>query len=230
MEKRSVTIGGYKTADYGWTLGPWKLTDPEPKTNYVEKTGGDGSWDLSTVMTGGIPRYKNRTLTVPLELSTGTREDREEIINEMVNQLDGLEWHIVLPDRPDYYLVGRVRVAVEYSDLAHAKVVVTAVVEPWFYKARETIVVLNEPITVSTDAATFTIWNNGRKVVTPRLDVKGTASLTFNGNRINLTDGTGIVWPALQLAPGENTLMYTGSSTSNPGETLTLTYREAVLR
>ena len=230
MEKRSVTFGEYKTADYGWTLGPWKLTDPEQKTNYVERTGGDGSWDLSTVMTGGIPRYKNRTLTVPLELSEGTREDREEIINEMVKQLDGLEHRIVMPDRPDYYLVGRVHVAVEYSDLAHAKVVITCVVEPWFYKARETIVVLNEPIAVSTDAATFTLWNNGRKVVTPVLDVKGTASLTFNGNRTSLTDGTGYVWPALQLAPGANTLVYTGSSTSTPGETLTLTYREAVLR
>ena len=230
MEKRSVTIGGYKTADYGWTLGPWKLTDPEQKTNYVDKTGGDGTWDLSTVMTSGIPRYNDRTLTIPLELSEGTREDREEIINEMVNQLDGLKWNIVLPDRPDYYLTGRVHVAVEYSDLAHAKVVVTCVVEPWFYKARETIVVLDEPITISTDTATFTLWNNGRKVVTPVLDVKGTASLTFNGNRITLPDGTGYVWTALQLVPGKNTLVYTGSSTSNPGETLTLTYREAVLR
>ena len=230
MQKRSVTFGGYITADYGWTLAGCSLTAPEQKTNYVEKTGGDGSWDLSTVMTGGIPRYKNRTLTVTLENSQGTREDREEIINEMVKQLDGLEQHIVLPDRPDYYLVGRAHVAVEYSDLAHAKVVIACEVEPWFYKARETIVVLNEPITVSTDAATFTIWNNGRKVVTPVLDVKGTASLTFNGNRTSLANGTGYVWPALQLAPGENTLVYTGSSTSNPGETLTLTYREAVLR
>lgn len=229
MNKRTVLLGDYNTADYGWTLTGYNLTPPEQKTNYVDKPGGDGSWDLSTVMTGGVPRYNNRSLTVTLENSQGTREDREEIINDMVNQLDGLEWHIVLPDQPDYYLVGRLSVAVDYSDLAHAAVTVTGTVEPWFYRSRETIVVLEEPITVSTEAASFTVWNHGRKVVSPRLDVNGTASLNFEGNKINLTTGS-YEWPALQLKPGANTLMYTGSSTSTPGETLTLTYREAVLR
>ena len=229
MEKRTALLGNYDTASNGWTLTGCFLSDPEQKTQYIEKSGGDGSWDLSTVLTDGIPRYKDRDLTITLECSEGTRESREEIIRDMVNTLDGLEWHIVLPDRTEHYLVGRLHVAVNYSDLAHAMVTVTGVVEPWFYAAQETVVVLNEPITVSTDAATFTVWNRGRKAVTPRLDVKGTASLNFNGNKTNLTTGS-YVWPALQLLPGENTLMYTGSSTSNPGETLTLTYREAVLR
>ena len=229
MEKRTALLGNYDTASHGWTLTGVALSNPEQKTQYVEKSGGDGSWDLSTVLTDGIPRYKDRNLTITLECSEGTRDEREEIIQEMVNTLDGLTWNIVLPDRPEHYLVGRLHVVVNYNDLAHAMVTVTSIVEPWFYKARETIVVLEEPITVSTDAATFYLWNHGRKVVTPRLDVNGTASLSFNGNKINLTTGT-YTWPALQLVPGENVLMYTGSSTSNPGETLTLTYREAVLR
>lgn len=229
MEKRTALLGNYDTAANGWTLTGCFLSDPEQKTQYIEKSGGDGSWDLSTVLTDGIPKYKDRNLTITLECSEGTRDAREERIQEMVNTLDGLEWHIVLPDRPEHYLVGRLHVAVNYSDLAHAMVTVTGVVDPWFYEAQETVLVLNEPITVSTDAATFSVWNRGRKVITPRLDVNGTASLNFNGNKINLTAGS-YVWPALQLVPGENILMYTGSSTSNPGETLTLTYREAVLR
>lgn len=228
MQKRSVTIGAYNTADYGWTLGPWKLSDPEQKTNYVEKTGGDGSWDLSTVMTGGVPRYKDRTLTVTLENSQGTREDREEVINDMVNRLDGLEWPIVLPDRPDHYLVGRVHVAVEQNSLSYAQVTITAIVEPWLYSARETVVELKAPITSSTDAATFTLWNNGRKVVVPLLTVVGVAHLTFGTMRTDLQSGA-FEWPALQLLPGENTLIYTGSYGAT-GETLTLAYREAVLR
>lgn len=228
MKKRTVLFGDYNTADYGWTLTGCSLSAAEQKTNYVEKTGGDGSWDLSTVMTDGVPRYRNRSLTVTLENSQGTREDREEIINEMVNQLDGLEWHIVLPDRPDYYLAGRVNVAVDYSGLSYAAVTVTATVEPWFYKERETIVVLNAPITSSTDAATFYLWNHGRKVVTPRLDVVGAARLTFNGISTSLTTGS-YEWPALLLAPGENTLIYTGAYGAT-GESLTITYREAVLR
>lgn len=228
MEKRTVLLGDYNTADYGWTLTGCKLSDPEQKTTYIDKSGGDGSWDLSTVLTGGSPRYQNRQLLITLENSQGTREEREEIINEMVNQLDGFEWHIVLPDRPDYYLVGRLHVAVDYSNLAHAAVTVTGACEPWFYYKSERVVVLDAPITISTETATFNLWNGGRKVVVPRLEVNGVANLTFKTSATRLTTGT-YDWPALQLAPGWNTLVYTGSY-AGVNETLTLTWREAVLR
>ena len=224
MQKRTARIGGYDTAVYGWTLTGCELSAPEQKTNYVERTGGDGSWDLSTVMTGGVPRYKDRTLTITLENSQGDRADREQIISAMVNKLDGLEWPIVLPDRPDHYLIGRVHVAVNYSDLAHAMVTVTATCQPWFYNSRPHIVELDAPITISTDAATFTIWNDGRKVVIPVLTVNGTAHLGFKDARESFTTGT-YTWPELQLAPGQNELVYTGSE----GGTLALSYREAVL-
>lgn len=228
MQKRTIKIGSYDTAEHGWTLGLWSLTKPEQKTKYVEKSGGDGSWDLSTSQTEGIPRYKNRTLRASLECSVGTREDRETLLNEMVNTLDGFEWQIVLPDRPEHYLLGRVQVAVDYSDLAHAAVTITAVVEPWFYSQRESVVELAAPITASTDAATFYLWNRGRKVVVPTLNVKGQASLSFNGASTSLSAGS-YKWPDLQLLPGENALRYLGSM-NGVDESLTLTYREAVLR
>lgn len=228
MQKRSVRLGDYDTALHGWTLTGYALSDPEQKTQYVEKSGGDGSWDLSTVLSDGIPRYKDRNLIITLENSQGTRADREDLISEMVNLLDGQVWQVVPPDHPGHYLSARLHVAVNYSDLAHAMVTVTGVCEPWLYRLHETVVELDAPITISTDAATFVLWNNGRKVVTPVLTVKGVAHLTFNGLRTDLTTGT-VVWPALQLAPGRNELIYTGSM--NPtSDTLTLTYREAVLR
>lgn len=228
MEKRTALLGNYDTAFHGWTLTGVVLTDPEQKTNYVEKSGGDGSWDLSTTLTDGIPRYKDRSLTLTLEHSQGNRAEREDIINEMVNTLDGFVWNIVLPDRPDYYLVGRLRVAVNYNTPAHAMVTVTSTVEPWFYREKESIVELKAPITSSTDAATFYLWNRGRKVVSPSIEVVGTAHLTFNGSGIDLTTGS-YKWAALQLAPGENALVYTGSY-GGTDESITLTYREAVLR
>ena len=126
MKRRSVAFGNYITGDYGWTVTGIALSAPEQKTNYVDKVGGDGSWDLSTVTTDGIPRYKNRSLTVTMELSAGSRDNRECIINKMVRDLDGQTKQIVLPDRPEYYLVGRIHTAVTYSDLAHAAVTITA--------------------------------------------------------------------------------------------------------
>lgn len=223
MIKRTVRLGTYDTAMHGWTLTGCVLSDPEVKTNYVEKTGGDGSWDLTTAMTDGVPRYKNRKLTLTFECSQGIRAEREELINTLVNQLDGLEQDIVLPDRPNHYLRGRVHIAVNQNTLAYAAITVTSDVEPWFYAARESIVVLDAPITISTETATFLLRNNGRRVASPILTVDGTAHLTFNGSHINLTDGS-YEWSALQLPPGSSELIYTGDGT------LTLTYREAVLR
>ena len=219
MQKRTMILGSYNTAEYGWTLGQWTLTDPEQKTNYVEKPGGDGSWDLSTALTNGIPRYNNRTLTVPLECSEGTREDREKLINDMVNTLDGLEWTIVLPDRPDQYLVGRLHVAVNYSDLAHAMVTVTGDVDPWLYSRRESIIELNADITPQV----VYVRNNGRKAVVPTLTADGSVVVTYGDIYTSVTEKTS-KWAGLLLTPGTHELEYEGTGT------LTITYREAVLR
>lgn len=219
MQKRTIIFGSYNTAEHGWTLGQWTLTDPELKTNYVEKPGGDGSWDLSTAQTDGIPRYKNRTLTVPLECSKGTREDRLKMVAEMVNELDGLEWQIVLPDNPDHYLSGRLHVAVNYCDLAHAKVTVTGTVEPWLYSARESVV----EITSAGPEAEVYIHNKGRKAVVPMLAVSGELALSLDGASVQLSEGV-YKWPSLLLLPGLTLLSYSGIGT------LTVTFREAVLR
>lgn len=219
MKKRTIKIGSYDTAEYGWTLGDWKLTAAEQKTNYVDKPGGDGSWDLSTANTNGIPKYKTRTLTVPLELSVGTRQERENLINDMVNSLDGYQVQIVLPDRPDHYLVGRVKIAVDYSDLAHAKVTLTGTVEPWFYSIRETVI----EATATPEHQTMLIRNTGRKVVVPHVAVEG--EVILRGNSLQLTLGPGAhLLPGMLLFPGTTELEYYGAGS------FVMTYREAVLR
>ena len=219
MKKRSVTFGSYKTAGRGWTVTGITLGDAEQKINDVEKPGGDGSWDLSTVMTDGIPRYKNRPLTVTLECSEGNRDTRGKLISEMVNQLDGLTWQIVLPDHPRHYLQGRVNVTVNQNSVAYAAVTVTATCEPWFYNDRETIVELFADEAVQTSV----LRNSGRRAVVPEIVVDGRILLTYGVESVTMGTGT-YTWPSLLLTPGLHTLEYSGSGT------LTVTYREAVLR
>lgn len=219
LKKRTMKLGAYDTAAYSWTLTSWKLTDPEQKTNYVEKYGGDGSWDLSTVMTEGIPRYKTRNLTATFECSEETREWREILISDMVNTLDGIECQIVLPDHEEYYLIGRVHVAVDYNDLAHAAVTVTATCEPWLYSRTETIIVR----TATAAAQTVTLSNRGRRAVVPELVLTGSLLLVYGTSSISLSAGT-YQWPTLLLTSGNHVLQYSGEGT------LTINYREAVLR
>lgn len=219
MEKRKIIFGTYDTAAHGWTLTGWKLGAAEQKTNYLEKPNGDGSWDISTVLSDGILRYKDRALTATFECSEGTRRTREETIREMVNGLDGMKLEIKLPDDDTHHVIGRLHVVREYNDLAHAAVTVTATCEPWKYADAETVI----KVTATTETQTVTLRNAGRRAVVPQLTVTGgPVRIEYGGAAQELTAG-GYQWPNLLLTPGSHGLKYDGAGT------LTVTYREAVL-
>lgn len=221
MTKRKIVIGGYDTAANGWTLTACKLSDPALKANYVNIPGGDGSWDLSTALTDGQPRYSDRTLTATLECSEGDRLSRETLIRQMINELDGLRHDIELPDDSYHHINGRVHIARNYSDLAHASVTVTATCKPWRYNNAETVVTL----TAQTTERTARLVNNGRLAVVPLLTVSGSGAsvrLVYGSASLALSAGE-YKWPDLLLTPGAHSLTYSGTGT------LKITYREAVL-
>lgn len=170
-------------------------------------------------MTDGIPRYDDRTLTATFECSERDRAFRESKIKSMVNQLDGMRVNITLPDDTDHYANGRLHIARNYSDLAHASVTVTATCEPWLYSVSETKVTL----TATSTAKIAKLANNGRRAVVPVVVVTGTSVLiVFGGASMNLSAGTYRL-PNILLTPGVHDLTYSGTGT------MTLTYREAVL-
>lgn len=218
MEKRKIVLGNYDTAAHGWTLTPWKLAPPAQKTSYVDKPGGDGSWDLSTALTDGIMRYKNRTLTATLECSDGNRLNREALIREMINTLDGMQVNIELPDDTEHYLIGRLQITKEYNDTAHAAVKVTATCEPWKYNNAETVVTL----TATSTAKTATLVNNGRRAVVPVIKVSSSVVIGYGNTSQALNAGT-YQLPNILLTPGTHSITYSGAGS------LVLTYREAVL-
>lgn len=223
MEKRKLVLGTYDTAAHGWTLTGCQLSPAEQKTNYIDKPNGDGSWDLSTALTDGLIRYKDRQLVATLECSEGTRRDRVELIRHLVNNLDGMKVEIHLPDDEAHHVVGRLQIVPEYNDLAHAAVTVSALCEPWKYANTETVVTVK-----STEAQqVITLHNAGRRAVVPVLSVAGdTVDVTYAGSTKSLPSGCAEKWGTLLLTPGEHVLMYDfGTGTG----TLTITYREAVL-
>lgn len=219
MEKRKITFGSYDTAAHGWTLASWKLTDAQEKTNFVSKMGGDGSWDLSTALTDGIPTYGDRTLTATLECSEGDRHHRNALIREMVNALDGMRVDIELPDDLYHHISGRLHVAKNYSDLAHCSVTVTATCNPWKESNTETTLTLK----ASTTKKTATVVNNGRRASVPVLTVTGGEVLLVFGSASKAMSTGSYKWPDLLLTPGSHEITYSGSGT------LTITFREAVL-
>ncbi len=222
MEKRKIIFGTYDTAVNGlWTLTGWELSAAEAETNLVSIPGRKkGPLDLSRVLTDGEPVYGARTLTVKLESSEGTRLEREARISVMTNWLDGWTMNIQLPDDDAHYVVGRVHVAKEYNDMAHAAVTVTAVCEPWRYASAGTEVSLPS----STTEATATLSNAGRMNLVPLLTVTGgDVSLAAGSASWALSAGTYALPDLVIPAQGSTTITYSGSGA------LKFSYREAVL-
>lgn len=219
MEKRGIILGDYNTAARGWTLTGWTLTAAQRKEMLVDKPGGHGHWDLSTVLTDGEPVYGARTLTATLECSDGDRRSREAEIDTMVNWLDGWTVPVVLPDRPLQYLTGAVHIERLYNDMAHASVAVTVICDPWRYNSTETVVNL----TATTEAQVAEIVNLGRLSVVPLLEITGgTVSLIFGAASWALAPGSYRL-PDFRLAQGTQPLTYSGAGT------VKIIFREAVL-
>ena len=185
----------------------------------MDKPGGHGHWDLSTVLTDGEPVYEARTLTATLECSEGDRLSREAAIDTMINWLDGWTVQIILPDRPLQYVSGVVHVERVYNDMAHASVAVTAVCDPWRYNIDETVVNL----TAATQAQNADIVNPGRLSVVPVVEIAaGTVNLAFGTSSWALSAGS-YKLPDLRLTNGTHKLTYSGTGT------VRITFREGVL-
>lgn len=224
MEKRKIIIGTYDTALEGlWTLTSWKLGRAEANEHYADVPGHNGPLDLSTVLTDGEPYYNSRPFEAVLESSEGTRLERKERIDNMINMLDGWRMNIILPDDPHHYINGRIRVEELYNDNAHCSVRVSATVDPWRYNAAETVVGL---IATSTEQ-TASLINRGRRSVVPNIVVTGgsvTLKLTSNAGELTWALDPGeYILADIYIKSGATPLRYQGSGQ------ITLTYREAVL-
>ena len=224
MQKRKIIIGTYDTALEGlWTLTSWFFEKAVANEEYANIPGHNGPLDLSTVLTDGEPYYGSREFEAILESSEGTRLEREERINQMINTLDGWRFNIILPDDTLHYINGRVRVERLYNDLSHASVKVSATCDPWRYNNAETVV----GVIGSESEQTVSLKNSGRLSVVPTIKISGgDASLKFTSNgetrTWNLSPGEYIL-ADIYLKTGAAPLTYSGTAT------ITLSYREAVL-
>lgn len=224
MQKRKIIIGTYDTAIDGlWTLTAWSFSKAVANESYADVPGHDGPLDLSTALTDGEPYYGSRTFEAIFESSEGSRLEREERINRMINKLDGWRFDIILPDDPLHYINGRVQVERLYNDLAHASVRVSATCEPWRYNNSETVVGL----TAKAEEQSAVLINNGRRSVVPHITVTGgTVNLIYGieGQELTWAISPGDYLIAdIYLKNGAAPIRYSGNGQ------IIFTYREAVL-
>lgn len=213
----------YDTAFKGpWTLAEWDLSAPEKQTNYVQIPGRDGAVDLYEGLTDGEPHYKQRTLTIRLTCSERDRKARTELVDDIVNTLDGFAFRIVLPDDPTRYIRGVCSVAVEYNDLNHCGVLITALCDPWRVSHEDVSIML----TASTNEQNVILRNSGRRLVIPVITGISNPDITLTCGTYTATVTDTAAHEHAQLSIGykqARTLTYSGSGSFK------VTWREAIL-
>lgn len=219
---REVTFGTYRTnTDGKWTMSGLVLSDPVFAQNIVFVHGRSTPLDLSGALSDNDePTYENRTLTVTLESSEGTRDERKTRISLVKNLLDGRRMNIIHPDFPDRYLTGRLSVIELFNDLAHASVQIVATVDPWFYSNRPIDIL----VTASADGTSSALVNEGRLTVVPTIEVvtDSQIQIEFGDNSWTGTAGTYML-PQLVLTTGSHQIKVTGNGSAK------FTWREGIL-
>lgn len=205
---------------YDWhlVLTAKDITPPEPKTNYVELDGMDGTLDLTESLTGEV-RYKDRTVTATFWTNHGNRKEREKLLKDITRALHGKKIPIIEPDDTDHYFIGRVKITSSQNTLAYMEFTIEAICEPWRYALSDSV----RRVDVSSDDVTNLVINNyGVKTLCPTIEVEGEVVISYEGATASLSEGSYRL-PDIKLTQGVNIIGVSGNGSA------TFTYKEADL-
>lgn len=195
---------------------------PEQKRTSIEIPFADGKLD-TTYSLRNDPVFNNRTVEYKFLMYPFLVQNREEMIDRIINVLHGKELKIYYSKKPGYYLKGNVSVDVSETDPGLQTVTVTVDADPWYYSDVETRV----DFKVSNGASIGYSVINSRKWVVPKITCQGTVSLSNNGIGSTFTNAKDEVNSNFILRDGINTITVTGKTADV--STVTITYREGVL-
>lgn len=202
--------------DFNLYLTDKSIARPEPKTNYIELDGANGSLDLSEALTGEIA-YKDRALKASFFCDEGNRLERERTLNELTRMLHGKKVKIIEPDDLDHYYLGRAKITNESNTLSHMEFSIEAQCEPWRYAIEET----SRIVETDTQEITKVVINNkGLRTVCPSINIVGNVNVIIGGVVNSLSTGDYKI-SSLKLKHGYNIVDVSGSGT------ITFKYREA---
>lgn len=210
--------------DFRLILPIANVTDktPEQKRTSTELTYQDGKLDTTYALRED-PIFNNRTVEYKFLMYPFLVDDREEMLDRIVNALHGREFKIIYSKKPGYYLQGNVSVEASDTDPGVQTVTVTVDAYPYYLAVAET----STDFKVSNGASIGYSLINSRKWVVPKVSCQGTVLLTVNGISASFTNANSVTNSDIVLRDGVNTINVTGQSADV--NTITITYREGVL-
>jgi len=207
----------HSSLDLDLILSEVNIPPAEPKTNYIDVPGRDGSLDLTE--THGLVKYKDRDCKFVFTVSPEDILTFEERKTHVSNTLNGRKCKIILDKDPNYYYQGRLTVDEYLQDRNLLKIVVTARIAPYKLKQKITIATFNVTTTEK-----LIIIKNDRKQVVPKITCTAETTFTFEGNQFTLSAGTHQV---LDILLSEYDNIFRVYATENG--TVTFEYQEGAL-
>ncbi len=215
---RGTDFGGvHSYRDLHLVQSKVEIQPAEPKTNFIDIPGADGSKDFSESPAGRVV-YKTRKITWTFKLYPG--DNWVTKYAQVSNAINGWSGKITLDDDPDYYYQGRVTVSKHAVDGILHTITVIATCQPYKLRQSET----TQSANLTTSYSTI-VLNNDRKPVTPTITVSAATTLQWKGGTFALAAGTHRVL-GIMLEEGANQLQ---AKTDAGTGTIKIVYRKGAL-
>lgn len=201
--------------DLNLVLSSVEISPAQPKTNYIDIPGGDGTLDFTEAH--GEIKYSDREITMLFSVFPQddlTFEERKTVVS---NALNGKKFKITLDKDAEYYYEGRVTVDDFRQDKNLKQFTITATVHPYKWRQNKTV----EVVALTTQSRSV-VLKNGRKSVVPTIKVSSHLFLTVDGKLYDLYPGEYKILD-VYLTEGDNVFEMYGAGTA------TFTYQEGDL-
>ena len=203
--------------DLNLILAPFVPTPAEPKENYIDITGGDGSLDLTEGL--GEVKYKDRNFDFTFTIHPSEKMTFDEKVSQVSNALNGKKCRMTLDRDSDYFWEGRCKVDKYAQNKLLGQILIKATVRPYKLKQNETVVSFN----LTADKKEITL-KNGKKSVVPEITCTNNNTVVSFGDSFTTTLSAGTYKILdIYLKEGNNILKVSGSGT------ITFKYQEGEL-
>ena len=190
--------------DFEMYMTDFSVSPPEPRTSYVDVPFRDGPLDFSTALTGGVVKYKNRTVTAEFKTQDRTPDSWKSRYHTFINYVQGQKLQLIFDYDPEYYYLGRISCDVSKDDQVIGTISISADCDPYKYKLSPTVKEFDVSGSLSVTLP------NDRMPTVPVVTTDAEITIQFGESTIVFPAGTRKA-PALLLLEGENQLTLTGS-------------------
>lgn len=207
MINKGITFDDINTySDLNLILSASEIPPAQPKTNYIDIPGADGSLDLTEA--NGEVKYYDRDLKFTFTIIPDDSTTFEEKRTEVINLLNGKVCKVTLDRDEDYYYYGRCSVDSYIADKNLHQIEVSVKAKPYKFKQ----LVTKRTFGLTSTPTEVKIANSRKSVVPSITCTNDNTVIVFNGGTYNLSAGIHKVLDIL-FVEGNNLVTVSGSGT-----------------